>query len=130
MKNIYLIIVIALGLNFTACSTLKHGDEAAQAKQRMQVDAYAMANIECENNLTKLKLEDNKDDHKLRSQYDQLQTEITLFSWIINTRYRSSNELSFEFNKMIKSAATELTTCRQLEKLIESKAEEEDKVKD
>ena len=130
MKNIYLIIVLALGLNITSCSSLKHGDEAAQAKQRMQVDAYAMANIKCENNLTKLKLEDNKDDRKLRSQFDQLQTDITLFSWIINTRYRSSNDLSFEFNKLVKSAAKELTTCRQLKALEESREEKKPEIKD
>ena len=130
MKNIYLIIVVALGLNITSCSTLKHSDEAAHAKQRMQVDAYAMANIECEYKLTHLKLEDSINDRKLRLQFDQLKTDITSFSWIINTRYRSSNDISFKFNKMVKSAAVELTTCRQLKAFEESRAEEKDEVKD
>ena len=130
MKNIYLIIVVVFSLSIVSCSTLKHGDEAAQAKQRMQVDAYAMANIECEYKLTQLQLEDNKDDRKLRSQFDQLQTDITLFTWVINSRYRTSNDLSYEFNKMVKSAGTELTTCRQVKAIEEIREEEKDKVKD
>ena len=115
MKNLSLLIVVVLTVSITSCSTVKSGSKSPISKERMQMDAYAMANIECEYKLSHIKLEDNRNDFSLQSQFNAMKQDITALSKIINERYSDSTGLRSEFNELVKSARVKLETCRQLQ---------------
>lgn len=132
MKNLYTLLVVALTLSIASCSTMKSNSSSAMAKERMLMDANAMASIECEYKLSHLKLEDDRKDFKLQSQFATTRQDIAALSKILNKRYNDSTGLRPEFNKLVKSARVNLTICQQLqdyedkreEKIIENTEEE------
>lgn len=115
MKNLYLLIAVALTVSITSCATVKSGSNSTISKERMQMDAYAMANIECEYKLSHIKLEDDRNDFRLQSQFNTMKQDITALSKIINERYNESTGLRPEFNDLVKSSRVKLETCKQLQ---------------
>ncbi len=115
MKNLYLLIAVALTVSITSCATVKSGSNSTISKERMQMDAFAMANIECEYKLSHIRLEDDRNDFRLQSQFNTMKQDITALSKIINKRYNESSGLRPEFNDLVKSSRLKLETCRQLQ---------------
>ncbi len=113
MKKVSLIIVIALSTGISSCSIFKNNSDAA-FQQRMQVDAYAKANVECEYKLAKIDYSDNKDDRKLKIIARNLNTEVMAFRKEMFSRYNDVNKLQTQFNKLVNTSASNLTTCKKL----------------
>ncbi len=130
MKNLYIIISVVLCLSITSCSTMKSGSKSSSttvSKDRMQLDAIALANLECDYKLSLMKLDSNRNDFKLQSQFNDVKRDITALSKVINKRYNETKGLRDELNTMVNRAKEDLTTCRQLqeyENLIEEKKAE------
>jgi|TARA_B100000315_G_C14233846_1_gene432248 hypothetical protein len=93
------------------------------SKERMQMDAIALANIECAYKLSLLKLEDNRNDFNLQSQFNTVRQDITALSKIINKRYNQTKGLRDELNNMVKRFKEDLTTCQQLQEYENIRAE-------
>lgn len=128
MKNLYLIISVILAISITSCSILKseskkNSSSPTISKEQMLMDAYALANIECEYKLSQLKLVDNRNDFKLRSEFNTTKEDITTLSKLVFKRYTKVNGLRSEFDDMVISVKMDLTTCRQLQEYEIKRAE-------
>ncbi len=126
MKKILAISAVMLGIAMSSCSTLKNNDDQA-FKERMQLDAYAKANIECELSLTKLQLNQNPDDRKLKTKYRNLNSEVSSFRRKIFRRYTDEGNMRAEFTNLVTESAPKLTVCKKLEELKQSIEEEKAK---
>jgi len=113
MKKIQLIIVIALSLTVSSCAMFKNGNNDAE-KQRMQVDAYAKADIDCEYRFAKIKYAEDRNNKKLKVQIDQLKEKSTAFNMHIYKRYGDVGELRNQFNNLYKTSKTDLTSCKKI----------------
>jgi phage tail tape-measure protein len=130
MKNLYLLIAVALTLSITSCSTVKPGSNSTISKERMQMDAYAMANIECDYNLLNYSLEEDRNNFSLQSEFKALKQDYAEFLNVINERYNKSTGLRPEFNDLVKSSKKKLQACKKLQEFEDIKAKKKiEKVK-
>lgn len=123
MKNLLITIIVALVISITSCSTLKSGSSTANSKEQMLMDATAMASIECEYKLSRLRLEDDRNNFKLKSQFKTYTNDIRALSRFIYKRYNVSTGLRPQFNDLVKSVRLNLTICRQLQEYEDKRAE-------
>ncbi|MBC8319858.1 MAG: hypothetical protein H8E34_03960 [Bacteroidetes bacterium] len=135
MKTIYTIILFTIIASLTSYSAFAqgskgHGKTPAVSKQRMKMDAYALANIKCEYKLNHMNFTANGNDPMLIAKVEKLRTdEATFLQYAIN-RYNGSEALLRKFNKKVESAAAKLSTCKQLKALEEKIAKESIEVPD
>lgn len=125
MNKLYIIIVSLVALSIASCTTMKnnskgHSKSSGISEERMQMDAYAMANVNCEYQLLKLKIKEDNNNRKLFSELDQLKKDMSAYSVTINTRYKNSRSISDKFSALMESSALELTTCKQFKVLKDS----------
>lgn len=126
MKNLYLVITLVLTLGINTNNVLAQGGADNKthtiSKEQKQVDAYAMANIECDYKLKLQQFSEDKKDHKLQSEFNTVKKNMATFTRLINNRYRKSPETSKQFDKMVESARSKLTICVDLVAYEEEKA--------
>jgi citrate synthase len=126
MKNTYQLIILAIAIFVTSCGSLNKGHGK---KEQMKVDAYAMANSECEYELAKFLFLNSspKTQAKLKGERNEKKVEQTILQQKFFKKYREPQEDHEEFRKMLLSVSSELTTCKKLETI---KEEEEEKKKE
>jgi len=126
MKNVYIIITLVLTLGINTNNVLAQGSDDNKthtiSKEQMQIDAFAMANIECDYKLKLQQFAEDKNNHKLQTEFNTVKENMAKFTRLINTRYRKSQDTSKDFDKMVKSARSELTICSDLAAYEEEKA--------
>jgi len=122
MKNIQITIVLVLTLSFSSFAMLTKSNDSE--KEQMRVDAYAKANIECEYSLAKLEYNQDETNKRLKGRVSELKGEVTIFRQKMFNRYNDIGNLNVEFTKLVKSSSSSLTTCKKLEALKQSIAEE------
>ncbi|MFK5856258.1 MAG: hypothetical protein QM503_09025 [Bacteroidota bacterium] len=119
MKNINLIIAVFLILNITSFAVASTGDD-----DRMQIDAYAKANIECEYKLAKLEYSMNSENSMVKAQLNELKADVTTFRQKMFKRYSDVDNLRSKFSKLVEASSDKLTTCKKLTALEQSIADE------
>ncbi len=122
MKNIHITIVLILSLSFSSFAMLTKN--SASEKKQMQVDAYAKANVECEYSLAKLQYSQDSDNKVLKLKVNELNKNVTAFRQKMFNRYSDIGNLRVEFTKMVEASASSLTSCKKLEALEQSIADE------
>ncbi len=128
MKTIQNIIILSLVIIATSCATSKKADDNTISKERMELDAYAMANIECEYKIAQMQKDNNTDDKMQKVEFDNLNKQIGFFSKEIRKRYNSTNQLD-DFYILVEKLKPELTTCKKLEELKNPEIEQQEKKK-
>lgn len=122
MKHINLLFAIFLSLNFTSFAITNNGGDDA-VKERMQVDAYAKANIECEYQLAQLEYRDSNGDKVLKVKLAELKTDVDNFRQLMFIRYSDEGDMRAKFTKLVDASTDKLTTCKKLDALQKSIAD-------
>jgi len=122
MKKLHIIIVLVLSFSFSSFAMLTKN--SASEKKQMQVDAYAKANVECEYSLAKLQYSQDSDNKVLKLKVNELNKNVTAFRQKMFNRYSDIGNLKVEFTKMVEASTSNLTTCKKLETLEQSIADE------
>ena len=128
MKNTYLIIIAILAFASTSCSMLK-GNKGHSPEEAMKANAYAMANTQCEYQLLQLDYRENKSDLKLKVKLDKKRDEVTLLTGKFYTYYEETPEAYREFQNMMTSVSSDLTTCKKIIEIEEARKEAEENAK-
>ena len=122
MKNIQITIILVLSFSISSFAMLSKS--GGSEKEQMQVDAYAKANVECEYSLAKLQFSQDGDNKVLKLKVSELNKDVIAFRQKMFNRYSDMGNLKVEFTKMVESSASSLTSCKKLEALEQSIAEE------
>ncbi len=119
MKNIQLLILIVIGLSFASCGVLKNGNKVT-SEERIQVDAYAKAYIECEYKFVRLQYKENPNDRLLKESAIQLKDNVIAFRQEIFRKYGDVGNSRIKFNELVEASTKDITMCKQLEELKQS----------
>ncbi len=126
-NNRGIIAVIIVGFLLSSCSVLNGGKQVSE-KERVEVDAYAKANIECEYKLANLQWNEDKTNKKLKLERQNIKEEAIAFRRLIHKKYGDVGDTRIEFNKLVKSSEKHLSVCvkyEELKKSIEDKKNSE-----
>ncbi len=118
-NNRGIIAVIIVGFLLSSCSVLNGGKQVSE-KERIEVDAYAKANIECEYKLANLQYQEDKTNKKLKLARQNIKEEALAFRRLIHKKYGDVGDTRIEFNKLVKSSEKYLSVCVKYEELIKS----------
>ena len=129
MKTIQKLLFIAVIIIASSCATTNKTTDNKVSEERMELDAYAMANIECEYKLAQMNKNINKEDKMALVKFNQIKDQITPFSNEIRARYTPTDQLN-DFYILVNKLKPEFTVCKELKELEDSEAkkkEEENK---
>ncbi len=116
MKKSYQFILLVLVVLTVSCGSLNEGHSK---KEQMKMDAYALANVQCEYEIAKFVYDTSAMKAPLKADRVNKKNDMAVLQRKFFNRYRE-NEGDYEvFRKMLESAALELSTCRKLEALKE-----------
>lgn len=114
MKTALTIFIALTLVVLSSCKITKQSTDNSISKERMELDAYALALIDCEYKMAVMEKNNNPGNKQIANNLDQIKSLLAKYSRSIKEQYIPSNQVKDVYT-LSNTLKNQLSTCKKLE---------------